>query len=207
MPESRIRVLKSLFVIAALSILLSSCSALETFVLAGNAVFNGGRMPGSTTDDSEEVSDSRAGTNGTHQPDQRPVENVVSRSSSQNRFTVPSSECIRITVAESNGAGTAYLLTNGCSKTVTVMNCFDQTQGLSGECNNKNRPGNGSSLGEWWGGHQGAGDLRPGSSTRSIYVPPRMYFHVRACEIPSDVRWVDIQAVADGGRYSCKVLQ
>jgi len=131
----------------------------------------------------------------------------VETGSSGEQFTAPSTNCVKISPLDTNAEGVSFNLQNTCGKAVTVVHCFDRVQGLGGECNKKEPPGNGGSLGEWWGGHQGNGDLAPGSSSKSIYIPSHMYLHVRACELPSLGAWISVQSVADGGRYDCLMLQ
>lgn len=133
--------------------------------------------------------------------------NQTSINNSGEKYSSPASECIKISAADTIPEGVSFNLVNTCRKRISVFHCFDKTQGLGGECNRRSAPGNGGSLGEWWGGHQGAGDLSPGASAKSIYIPSNAYIHIRACEIPAGKSWIMLSDQGDGGRYSCQIMQ
>lgn len=123
------------------------------------------------------------------------------------KHSIPSTQCLKISPADSNGIGTSYIIRNTCSIKVSSSHCFDRSSGLGGVCSNKEPPGNGGSMGEWWGGHQGNGDLMPGATTKTVYVENGSYLHVRGCEIPEGSWWVMFQPIANGGRFVCNVMQ
>ncbi len=53
----------------------------------------------------------------------------------------------------------------------------------------------------------GTGDLNPGQSTITVFIPTGAWWIYRACEIPSGKRWVDAESIGNTNNYECIVRQ
>ena len=122
------------------------------------------------------------------------------------KISRPAPECLKLTVSNTNSIGTSWSIINSCIVRVSSTHCFDSTKGLGGACNRLAPPGNGNPVGQWWGGPLGKGELAPGQSTTTVYVPTGMALHVRGCEMPGNSKWVNMHPTGNDGAYDCQVM-
>lgn len=128
------------------------------------------------------------------------------------KYSEARSDCVSSTVEKnyflSKGEkyATQYRLTNNCSVPVTVEHCYDGRPSVVSFATTCIKSTDGSN-GAWWGGHMGAGDLNPGQSTITVFIPTGAWWIYRACEIPSGKSWVDAESISNTNNYECIVRQ